>query len=168
MRSKCRTDARCRLWNNENWKYLPPKFWLTKLVSWLKGPLIQNPHERALIKHFLVGRGPIPRKRGEPRTQKPGHFIDTERDITLERVLDVLHDLRCFLVPGDRFYDMLAKDKFGAVKSGDLLCDRCLEELVQNRLWVWWATVKSTMGKVCGNEPDCPYVPFCSSPRVGG
>ncbi|KZV80182.1 hypothetical protein EXIGLDRAFT_733514, partial [Exidia glandulosa HHB12029] len=116
MRPKCRTDAGCRLWNNENWKYLPPKFWLTKLVSWLKGPLIQNPHERALLQYFVGLGKPPARKRGEPRTQKPRKIIKAERDITLERVLDVLHDLRNFLVPGDKFHDMLANDKFSAVK----------------------------------------------------
>ncbi|KZV84620.1 hypothetical protein EXIGLDRAFT_753747 [Exidia glandulosa HHB12029] len=167
--SHCHMRYGVRLWNEANWEHVPRQYRLETLSEWFLGHLKDNVHERLLLLHFFG----IPESRNpygddtRAYTQCIAHadakalLKPAPDDMTVPRVLRELCELPAF-VDTDEHVAYLQQNEFRGVTASDLLCKRCLGEMVEARLWVWWLIVKELSFKELSvpgqaTSEDCRY-----------
>ncbi|KZV84608.1 hypothetical protein EXIGLDRAFT_776345 [Exidia glandulosa HHB12029] len=164
--SHCHTRRGVRLWNDTNWEHIPRQYRLETLSEWLKGDLRNNVHERQLLLHFfgipdLYWRDSPEYTHRQEHADAKALLKPAPDDMTVPRVLRELCELPAF-VDTDEHVAYLQQNEFRGVTASDLLCKRCLGEMVEARLWVWWLIVKELSFKELSvpgqaTSEDCRY-----------
>ncbi|KZV93058.1 hypothetical protein EXIGLDRAFT_55578 [Exidia glandulosa HHB12029] len=156
---KCTARPGARLWNQENWGYLPLNLRLDEsFAHWLPGSLNANRYEQSLLFHYLGIADPnaprhtdlLAKKRTAVEYLKPAALM------TMPRMMQAL----CDLDPRpqnarDADSVPVGPDEFGGVTSKSLLCQECLAKMVMARLWVWWQREKDEKSKTELDKGNC-------------
>ncbi|KZV93054.1 hypothetical protein EXIGLDRAFT_749316 [Exidia glandulosa HHB12029] len=156
----CGAQSGVRFWNEYNWNYAPRKLRLETLGGWLKGPFDTNKRERSLLQHFLGAPDEHPRGSAARRKHRTliEDALEPAPDMTLERVLHALCDLPAIVQHFPlQLQTHLQQCQFYGVTSKDLLCETCLYDMIDARLWVWWVAVNNEAAQENGDSEDCWY-----------
>ncbi|KZW01738.1 hypothetical protein EXIGLDRAFT_760635 [Exidia glandulosa HHB12029] len=156
IRWACKARPGVRLWNSDNWAYMPRKLRLETLLNWLDG-LKHNYYERRLFLQRLGVADPTPKQTQDlernRKYKKIAVALSPDPTLTVERIMSELCDLSHIVGKDEAKH--LKNGKFGGITSKTLLCERCLCEMVASRLWLWWRQVKVAALPAEGAKPDC-------------
>ncbi|KZV93060.1 hypothetical protein EXIGLDRAFT_749319 [Exidia glandulosa HHB12029] len=162
---KCKARPGPRLWNHENWDYLPLNLRLDDTFpDWMAGNLNHNRHERSLLLAYLgITDTTEPwRTHRPPKKDRAVEYLEPVPCMTVPRMMQAL----CDLDPRpqnarDADSVPLGPDEFAGVTSESLLCQACVYKFLKARLWIWWLRTKDEKSKTEFDKSNCWYGHAC-------
>ncbi|KZV93072.1 hypothetical protein EXIGLDRAFT_55822 [Exidia glandulosa HHB12029] len=159
-----------RLWNAANWDYPPCSLRPEMVLDLLPGYLKNNCYERTLLAHYLG----ITDSFGATFLRDDPHWRQTDAlaanllattttHMNAAQILQAMCDLPFLANAEHRSY--LQNSALSGVTNADLLCGRCLIDLVKDRLWVFWLDVKLHATPM-EEKQNCPHGYNCTLQAV--
>ncbi|KZV85987.1 hypothetical protein EXIGLDRAFT_753018 [Exidia glandulosa HHB12029] len=150
----CHEQAGFRLWAGNNWDRPPCDLRLETILNFLPGYLKRNAYERPLLAHYLGIEDPLGVQLPSQAPRSTMNRLTSVPHMTVARILQSLCDLPQ-LVNTMKQTTYVQNCPFFDITNADPLCSVCIRDLVKNRLWILWLSVKVAAAPDEEKKQDC-------------